>query len=82
MGYTNAPPVASPELYISRSIPGGSTGCRSSSCTTGIVLFLLPSRSWGARCCSVPPANSHSPSLFLAHVRRQLENSTILLKPP
>lgn len=81
-GYTNASPLASPELYISRSTPGGGTGCQPSPCIPGLVPSPLPPSSWGAGRCPVPPTDSHSPSLSLAHVQRQLENSVILLKPP
>lgn len=76
------PPPAGPELYVSRSTPGGSAGCQSSSGIPGLTPSPLSPSSWGSGRCPVSPADSRSPSLSPTHVRRYVENSMILLTPP
>lgn len=57
-------------------------GCQPSTCIASLTPSSRPPSLWGARRCPVTPSNPPLPSLSPAHVQRQLENSTILLKPP
>lgn len=79
---TNTIPPSGPELQVFRSNLGGSTGCQCSPCIPSLAPSLLPPSSWAAEGCLVPPTDSCWPSLYPAHVQRQLENSVSPLKPP
>lgn len=47
---TNTILPSGPELQVSRSTPGGSTGCQHSSCIPSLAPSLLPPSSLGCLC--------------------------------